>query len=59
MVNGSLFMLFHARDLGFQRRDPRIELGHRHRIEILARKLGDRIAGLVGRKLVHIHSLKR
>jgi len=60
MVNGVILVPFHAGDLRLQRGDPRIELGDRHRIEILLRQQGHRITGPGGRRdVIGIHDAKR
>ena len=45
MVNGALFMLVNAGDLGLQRGDARVELGDRQRIEVLFDQERERFAG--------------
>ena len=55
MVNGGFNLFTGARDLAGQRRDPRLELGHRQRIEVLLRQRGERVAGGLREKIVRIH----
>ncbi len=45
MVNGALQMVANAVDFAFQRRDPRLQLGHRQGIKVLFDEERDRRIG--------------
>jgi hypothetical protein len=59
MVNGALNDRTAARDFGFEQRDPRIELRHRKRVEILARQQGGGIVGAAGKIVFHTRKVGR
>ncbi len=56
MVNGAFKLSSNADDLGLERRDARLELLHRERVEILARKRGNGIVGASGQDFLAIHA---
>ena len=45
----------HPDDLGFEQRDPRLQLLHRERIEVLPGQQRQRVVGLVREELVEVH----
>lgn len=53
MVNGAFNDFTASRDFGFEQRDPRLKLGHRKRVEILARQLCCGIVGAAGKIVFH------
>ncbi len=53
MVNGAFNDLAAARDFGFEQGDPRLKLGYRKRVEILAREAGGGIVGAAGKIVFH------
>ncbi len=55
----ALHMGFDARNLGLQRLNAFDQLGDRHRIEILARKLDQRIAWLAWEEILKVHRRNR
>lgn len=60
MVNGVVTLRFGSQNLGFECGDPRIELGDRERVEILARKERHRVARAWRRRdLVGVHRRER
>lgn len=58
MVNGALHFLAAARDLTFQRSDPRLQLRNGERVEILAHQLVERVAG-AWQRVVELHVRQR
>lgn len=59
MVNGTRAVMANPLDLGFERRDARVELRDRERIEILVREHRQRIVAPKRKILVGIHAAKR
>lgn len=59
MVNGAVLVALHPLDLRFQVGDAAVELGDRHRIQVLPGERGDRIIGLAREILVGIHVAER
>ena len=55
MVNGAFHFSARAGDFRLQRRDPRLQLGDRERIEVLPGKLGQRVVRAARQQLVCIH----
>ena len=51
----ALHMRFDTSDLGFQRLNAGLQLLNRHGIEILFRKLDQRVAGLAWKKIFKVH----
>lgn len=58
MVNGAFNPLTRPGNLGLQRRNTRVQFVDRQGVEVLAGKLGDKIAGAAG-KIVGFHDLNR
>ena len=48
-----------AKDFNLQRFDASMELLDRHRVEVLLRKLDERVAGFAWEKVFQIHGLNR
>ena len=59
MVNGTVLVPLHALDFGLEIGDALVQLGHRHRIEILPGEKRNRIIGAAREILVGIHVDKR
>jgi NADPH2:quinone reductase len=55
MVNGAFHFSASPGDFRLKHRDPLLEFGHRQRVQVLARKFGERIARLFRQELVKIH----
>ena len=55
MVNGAFNFLARARYLGLERVDALGQFRNRERVEILARKLCDQVAGAAGKAVVGFH----
>ena len=55
MVNGAIFFTPRPFDLGLQRRDPSIQFGDGHGVEILPRQRGQRVGRRAGENLVQVH----
>ena len=58
MVNGAFNLAATARDLCVERGDPRLQLGDRQGVEVLAHELRHQIGG-PGRKIVRFHAAQR
>ncbi len=59
MLNGAFNLLSNARDLGFQRDDPRLEFPDGEGVEILTRQCCDRIVGTAGQVFFRAHVTDR
>lgn len=55
MVNGAVFVSLDAHDFRFEIGDALVELGHRHRIQVLPGEQRHRIIGAAREILVGIH----
>jgi hypothetical protein len=59
MVNGAFNDRTTAHDFGFEQCDPRLKLGYRKRIEILAREVSGGVVGAAGKIVFHPQKVGR
>ena len=58
MVNSAFNFLAGPRDLCLERDDPRLQLRHRERVQILTHQLAERVTG-AGKRVFELHDRQR